>query len=223
MLNEQILAILELCAFYIEYKKVKFKTINFRGWNVLRFCKDTANVFSLLLLKITTKPTHFLPVKENISILWIELHANKMQKVSKPLTSKNFYRAVKNLQIGKTFSKNVNKEATWFFKKWVIFSITVVFCLFTCTNQCTKNLSVKNLFSKCEHIRIKLRIYSNLLNKSLTDNKSLILLILLLSLANFSSKLIASLSYNLHKSTLNTDLLSSSERARTFSTEITAR
>ena len=223
MLNEQSWAILELRAFYIEYKKVKFKAINFRGWNVLQFCKDTTNVCSLPLLKITTESTHFLPVKENISILWIELHANKMQKVSKPLTSKIFYRAVKNLQIGKTFSKNVNKEGTWFFKKWVVFFITVVFCLFTCTNPCTKNLSVKNLFSKCEDIRIKLRIYSHLLNKSLTDNKSLILLILLLSLANFSSKLIASLSYNLHKSSLDTDLLSSSERARTFRTEITAR
>ena len=32
------------------------------------------------------------------------------------------------------------------------------------------NLSVKNVFSKCEHIRIKLRIYSHLLNKSLTEN-----------------------------------------------------
>ena len=32
------------------------------------------------------------------------------------------------------------------------------------------NFSVKNLFSKCEHIRIKLRIYSHLLNKSLTEN-----------------------------------------------------
>ena len=32
------------------------------------------------------------------------------------------------------------------------------------------NFSVKNFFSKCEHIRIKLRIYSHLLNKSLTEN-----------------------------------------------------
>ena len=32
------------------------------------------------------------------------------------------------------------------------------------------NFSVKNLFSKCDHIRIKLRIYSHLLNKSLTEN-----------------------------------------------------
>ena len=31
------------------------------------------------------------------------------------------------------------------------------------------NFSVKNLFSKCDHIRIKLRIYSHLLNKSLTE------------------------------------------------------
>ena len=28
----------------------------------------------------------------------------------------------------------------------------------------------KNLLSKCEHIRIKLRIFLNLLNKSLTEN-----------------------------------------------------
>ena len=32
------------------------------------------------------------------------------------------------------------------------------------------NFSFQNLFSKCEHIRIKLRIYSHLLNKSLTEN-----------------------------------------------------
>ena len=32
------------------------------------------------------------------------------------------------------------------------------------------NFSVKNLFSKCEHIRIKLRFYSRILNKSLTEN-----------------------------------------------------
>ena len=48
------LAILELCAFYIYYKKVKFTGINFRGETnvkyfmqaqLLRFCKDTAKVF----------------------------------------------------------------------------------------------------------------------------------------------------------------------------------
>ena len=31
-------------------------------------------------------------------------------------------------------------------------------------------LFIKNVFSKCEHIRIKLRIYSHLSNKSLTEN-----------------------------------------------------
>ena len=64
------LAILELCAFYIEYKKVKFTAINFRGrtnvkyfiqTQVLRFCKDTVKVSSLPLLKIATKSTHVFP------------------------------------------------------------------------------------------------------------------------------------------------------------------
>ena len=32
------------------------------------------------------------------------------------------------------------------------------------------NFSIKNFFSKSEHIRIKMRIYSHLLNKSLTEN-----------------------------------------------------
>ena len=68
------LAILELCAFYIEYKRVKFTAINFGGrTNVkyfmqtqsLLFCKDTAKVSSLPLLKITTKSTHFLPAKKD--------------------------------------------------------------------------------------------------------------------------------------------------------------
>ena len=87
------LAILELCAFYIEYKKVKFTAINFRGRTnvkyfmqaqVLRFYRDTAKVSSFPLLKITTKSTHFLPAKKKIPILWIELQTNKIQKVSKP-------------------------------------------------------------------------------------------------------------------------------------------
>ena len=69
------LAILELCAFYIEYKKVKFTAINFRGrtnvkyfmqTQVLRFCKDTAKVSSLPLLKITTKSIHFHCVSVSI-------------------------------------------------------------------------------------------------------------------------------------------------------------
>ena len=32
------------------------------------------------------------------------------------------------------------------------------------------NFFLKNLFSKCEHIRTKLQIYSHLLIKSLTEN-----------------------------------------------------
>ena len=85
------LAILELCAFYIEYKKIKFTAINFRGrtkyfmqTQPLQFCKDTAKISCLPLLKITTKPTHFVPAKKKIPILWIELQTNKIQKVSKP-------------------------------------------------------------------------------------------------------------------------------------------
>ena len=59
-----VLELLELFAFYIEFKKVKFTTINFRGrtnakhfmqTQLLSFCEDTAKMFSLLLLKITTK------------------------------------------------------------------------------------------------------------------------------------------------------------------------
>ena len=86
------LAIVELCAFYIHYKKLKLAAINFHGrTNVnfmqtqpLRFCKDTANVSCLPLLKKTTKSTHFFPAKKKIPILWIELQTNKIQKVPKP-------------------------------------------------------------------------------------------------------------------------------------------
>ena len=50
----------------------------------LRFCKDTAKVFSFPLLKITTKSTHSLPAKNMIPILWFELQTNETRKVSKP-------------------------------------------------------------------------------------------------------------------------------------------
>ena len=49
------LALLELCAFYIEFKKVKFTVTNFRGrtnvkhliqTQLLRFCKDTTTKVS---------------------------------------------------------------------------------------------------------------------------------------------------------------------------------
>ena len=69
------------------------------------------------------------------------------------------------------------------------------------------NFLVKKLFSKCEHIRVKLRIYSHLLNKSLAENftffVSWILLVLPLNLARLN--LIVSLAYILHQSTLDTD------------------
>ena len=47
---------------------------------------------------------------------------------------------------------------------------TVVFCLLAQINAQKMNCFVKNLFCKCEHIRIKLRIYSHLLDKSLKEN-----------------------------------------------------
>ena len=86
------LALLELCTFYIQFKKVKFTAINFRGQTnvkhfrqtqLLRFSEDTAKVSSLPLLRITTKSTHFLPAKK-ILIVRIELQLKKLQKVSKP-------------------------------------------------------------------------------------------------------------------------------------------
>ena len=85
------LAILESCAFYIEYKKVKFMAINFRGrtnakyfmqTQILRFSKDIAKVSFLPLLKITTEFTHLLLAKK-IPILWNELQTNRIRKVSK--------------------------------------------------------------------------------------------------------------------------------------------
>ena len=60
------LATLEFCAFYTEYRNAKFTGIKFRGRNnvkylmqtqLWRFCKNTARVSSLPLLKITTKST----------------------------------------------------------------------------------------------------------------------------------------------------------------------
>ena len=87
------LAILEFCAFYIEYKNAKFTGINFRGWTnvkcfmqtqLLWFSKNTAKVSSFPLLKITTISTHFLPAKKKIPMLLIELQTNKIKKVPKP-------------------------------------------------------------------------------------------------------------------------------------------
>ena len=84
--RNNFLAILELRVFYIEYKKIKFTAINFGGrtnvkyflqTQLLRFCKDTAKVSSLPMLKITTTSTHFLPLKKTMPILGIELQKKK--------------------------------------------------------------------------------------------------------------------------------------------------
>ena len=58
------------------------------------------------------------------------------------------------------------------FSKNQLFSSSEQFSVYLLAQINTQkmNFSVKNLFSKCEHIRIKLRIYSHLLNKSLTEN-----------------------------------------------------
>ena len=55
--------------------------LNILNKQVLRFCKDIAKVFSLPLVKITTKSTHFLPPKKKIPILRIELQTNKIQSL----------------------------------------------------------------------------------------------------------------------------------------------
>ena len=56
--------------------------------------------------------------------------------------------------------------------KYKLFSPSQQFSVYLLAQINTQkmNFSVKNLFSKCDHIRIKLRIYSHLLNKSLTEN-----------------------------------------------------
>ena len=50
----------------------------FMQTELLRFCKDTTNISSLPLLKITTKSTHFLPAKT------VDRTSEKIQTVSKP-------------------------------------------------------------------------------------------------------------------------------------------
>ena len=70
------------------------------------------------------------------------------------------------MKTAKTFSKNVNKEATWVIFFFTVFSV----CLLAQINAQEINCFVKNLFSKWEHMPIKLRIYSHLLNKLLTGN-----------------------------------------------------
>ena len=107
----------------------------------MRFFRNTANVSSLLLVKITTKSTNFLPAKKKIPILKIELQTNKIQKV----TSK--HQALK--------FENCEERSNIIFQKTSYFHVTVVFCLLAQINAQKMNFFVKNLFNKCEHIRIK--------------------------------------------------------------------
>ena len=95
----------------MEYKKVKFTANRFGGSTnakrfmqaqLLRFCKDAAKVSSVALLRITTKSATYQYC--GLSLKQIE------HKKSENVTSK--HRAVKSLQIAKTFSKNMNKEVT---------------------------------------------------------------------------------------------------------------
>ena len=95
------LALLEFGAFYIEYKNVKFTTINSRGRT---------------RVKITTKSTHFLRAKKKIPILWIELRTNKTQK----FTSK--HRAIKISKLQGLFPKMWIKKKHNFSKNELFFS-----------------------------------------------------------------------------------------------------
>ena len=58
------------------------------------------------------------------------------------------------------------------FSKNELFSFSQKFSIYLLAKINAHQMSfvVKDLFSKCEHIRTKLRIYSHLLNKSLTEN-----------------------------------------------------
>ena len=85
---------------------------------------------------------------------------------------------------------------------------TVVLCLLAQINAQKMNFFVKNLFTKFEHIRIKLQIYSHLLNKSLTEN----FIFCVVNIIGFTAKsrklilnLIASLSFTLHQSAFGTN------------------
>ena len=68
------LAVLEFCAFYIEYKNAKLTGINFVVELMLNIlCKHSFSYFVKIsqkflpsLVKITTKSTHFVPAKKKI-------------------------------------------------------------------------------------------------------------------------------------------------------------
>ena len=120
------LTILELCTFYIDYKNVKFKAINFSGRTsvkyfrqakLLQFCKDTAKVSSPSLLKKTAKPTHSLPCKEEDTNT-MDRTSNKWKyKRSWDLTSK--HRMVKKIANCKNTAWKVSKYGVFF---WSVFS-----------------------------------------------------------------------------------------------------
>ena len=121
----------------------KFTGINFCGWTnvnyfmqtqLLRFCKNTTKVSSLPLLKITSKSTHFLPVKKKIPILWVELQTNKIQKVSKPFIKTPSCK--KNCKLQRLQKMWIKKQHN--FSKNQLFQVHSSI-LSTCTNQCTKN------------------------------------------------------------------------------------
>ena len=89
-----LLAIPELCTYYIEYKNIKFKAINFSGqtnfkyFMQISFCdfvKIWQKFLPLPMLEITTKSTYFLHAKKKIPILCIELQTNENVKGCKTL------------------------------------------------------------------------------------------------------------------------------------------
>ena len=143
--------------------------INFCGRINAKYFMQTqlSKVSSLPLLKITSKSTHFLSGGKKIRIeLWLNGLNFKQIKQQRPQNLKPKQYAVKKLKTAKTFSKNVNKEATWVIFFFTVFSV----CLLAQINAQKINCFIKNLFSKWEHMPIKLRIYSHLLNKLLTGN-----------------------------------------------------
>ena len=104
-----------ICILHRVQKGIKFMAINFRGrtnvkcfmqTQLLRFCQDTGKVSALPLLKVCTKWTYFFPARRRYHYCGLTLKQIKYKRPQN-LTSKK--QAVKNLQIAKTFSKNVNK------------------------------------------------------------------------------------------------------------------
>ena len=76
--------------------------------NLCDFVKIPTKLLCPSMLEITTKSTYFYPAKKNMLILWIELQTNKNIEGFKTL----HLNTVKNSKIVKTFSNDVNKDAT---------------------------------------------------------------------------------------------------------------